>query len=314
MSRSASERATSGLVSLSAWSSSRRAPPIDLIPPAALMASAAICAPSLESCPTSAMGPDTGLTMPTLIVRGCARSRVGKAVTPTAETVAPRRSARRLTRGAAIASLLRESLGLLCSARISGPAGRRGGCLAEDGIVRPVHQGLVPLRGKLLRVVLGGVDVLLPHFARQLVQHFDAVPVRIGDVHAMGHAVVGAPVKRHALALEELDLLEPGLAVRPGDGHVVDPGPAGHEVPLLAVPAIGLGLLDFGQGEVVMRHVPLRVEAAVEAHLGPLAPRDGLELGHASEADDLGPEPMRGFQVPYVEDEVIDAARRLGLP
>jgi len=75
---------------------------MDLMPPAALMASAAICAPSFESWPTSAMGPETGLTMPTLIVRGWARRSEGNAVTPTAEAVAPRRNARRPT-GMAIA-------------------------------------------------------------------------------------------------------------------------------------------------------------------------------------------------------------------
>ncbi len=70
ISRSASERATSTLVSLSASSSSSFAPPIDLMPPAALIASAASCAPSRQSPPTSAMAPLIGLTTPTLIVFG----------------------------------------------------------------------------------------------------------------------------------------------------------------------------------------------------------------------------------------------------
>src|ERR1700730_10250923 len=214
-------------------------------------------------------------------------------------------------------SLLLEWLALESLARRplcpSGPAGHGRRLFPENGVVRPVHQRRLPLDGKLLRVVLGAVDVVLPHLARQLVQDLDAVPIRIGDVHAMGHAVVDAPMKRHALALEKLQLLEPRLAVRPGDGHVVDPRPAGHQVPLLAVPAVRLGLLDFGQRQVVMGHVALRVEPAVEAHLRPLAARYRLELGHAAEADDLGPEPMRHFQVPHVQDEVIDSTRRLSL-
>src|SRR6266566_1004659 len=98
MRRSASARATSTFVWLSAVSSSILAPPIDLIPPAALMASTASCAPRRESCPTSAIGPETGSTMPTLIVRAWARSTAGKAPRLAEAPAAARRNVRRLTR------------------------------------------------------------------------------------------------------------------------------------------------------------------------------------------------------------------------
>src|SRR5215813_7866965 len=98
MSRSASARAASTLVWLSATSSSRRVLPNDLMPPAALTASTASWAPSRESWPTSAMGPVSGSTMPIWIVRGWARSTAGKAPTPREAAVATRRKSRRLRR------------------------------------------------------------------------------------------------------------------------------------------------------------------------------------------------------------------------
>ena len=102
ISRSASERATSTFVSLSASSSSSLAPPIDLTPPAALMASAASWAPSRQSPPTSAMAPVIGLTTPTLMVLACARSGSGNAATPAAAP-ARWRNRRRLTRSIVMA-------------------------------------------------------------------------------------------------------------------------------------------------------------------------------------------------------------------
>src|SRR3989442_6325034 len=82
------------------------------------------------------------------------------------------------------------------------PAGdRRGRGRIEDGVVRAIDQGLLPVRGKQLDVVLCRVDVPLPHLPRQLVQHLDAVAIGIGNVHAVGHAVVDAPVERHPPAL-----------------------------------------------------------------------------------------------------------------
>src|SRR2546428_9904831 len=62
-----------------------------------------------------------------------------------------------------------------------------------------------------------------------------------------------------------------------------------------------------------MGHVAFRIEPAVKAHFRPLASRDGLELGHAAKAHDVGPEPVRNLEVPHVEDHMVDAARRLGL-
>src|SRR6266511_537079 len=62
-----------------------------------------------------------------------------------------------------------------------------------------------------------------------------------------------------------------------------------------------------------MGHIAFRIEPAVKAHLGPLTSRDGLELGHAAKAHDVGPEPVRNLEVPHVEDHMVDAARRLGV-
>ena len=97
ISRSASARATSTFVWLSPSRSSSFAPPMDLMPPAALTASAASCAPSRQSCPTSAMAPVTGLTTPILTVRGWARSGRGPAATP-APTSVVLTNIRRVTR------------------------------------------------------------------------------------------------------------------------------------------------------------------------------------------------------------------------
>ena len=101
ISRSASERATSTFVSLSASRSSSFAPPIALIPPAALMASAASWAPRRQSPPTSAMAPLIGLTTPTLMVLGCAWSGRDSATAPAAPPASERKR-RRLMRLALI--------------------------------------------------------------------------------------------------------------------------------------------------------------------------------------------------------------------
>ena len=63
--------------------------------------------------------------------------------------------------------------------------------------------------GEGARPVKGSVDVALPDLTRQLVQHLNAVAVRIGDVDAVCHAVIDAAVELHALALQEGDLLQP---------------------------------------------------------------------------------------------------------
>src|SRR5215831_6011384 len=78
ISRSASGRATSGLLWVSPSSSSSFAPPSDLMPSAALTASAAIWAPSRQACPGSDRGPVTVWMTPIFTVGACARSTAGK--------------------------------------------------------------------------------------------------------------------------------------------------------------------------------------------------------------------------------------------
>src|SRR5882672_1316834 len=98
--RSASVRPSSGLVWVSPRRSSSFIPLSDLMPPAALMASAAICAPRRQAWPGSASGPVIGCTAPTLSVGDWARSTVGKpsAAAPTAVPAAFKK-VRRCTRG-----------------------------------------------------------------------------------------------------------------------------------------------------------------------------------------------------------------------
>src|SRR5207253_4299941 len=192
------------------------------------------------------------------------------------------------------------------TARIARRAGSRGDLRApEHRVVGRVDERLRPFGRQPLREVLRRVDVLLPHLARQLVEHLDAVTVGVLDVDAVGHAVVHAAQELHALLLEELDLLEPRLAVGPGDGHVVE-----AHAPGLHAPRVWGAVLRrrLGQRQVVVRDPAVRIHAAVEAHLeGPI-----LELGHLAEADDLGPELVRDLEVTHVEDEVVDAAGRDG--
>src|SRR5262245_60592315 len=83
--RSASGRATSGFDCVSPRISSSRAPPSDLMPPAALISSAAIWAPARHAWPGSASGPVTGWITPILMVGACARRTAGN---PSAETPA----------------------------------------------------------------------------------------------------------------------------------------------------------------------------------------------------------------------------------
>src|SRR3989449_8913194 len=81
----------------------------------------------------------------------------------------------------------------------------------------------------------------------------------------------------------------------------------------LALRALRVGGGNLGEGQVVMGHVPVRVDAAVEAHLRPPPPGNGFQFGDAPKADDLGPEPVRDLEVAHVEDHVVDAAWRLGV-
>src|SRR4029077_10439972 len=93
---------------------------------------------------------------------------------------------------------------------------------AEARGVGAVDQGLGTLARQVFEPVDTGVDVVFPHLARHLVEELDAVAVRIVDVDAVGHAMVDAPVELDTLALQELELLEPGLAVRHRQRHMVD--------------------------------------------------------------------------------------------
>src|SRR5262245_23606666 len=88
--RSASTRPFSGLVCVSPRISSSLSPFLPLMPPAALIASTAICAPSRHACPGSASGPVTGWIAPILNVLGCARSGSGKPSAAAPPTVALR--------------------------------------------------------------------------------------------------------------------------------------------------------------------------------------------------------------------------------
>src|SRR4029077_17250560 len=104
----------SGLGWVSATTSSIFIPLSDLMPPAALIASAAIWAPRRHACPGSASGPVIGWIAPTLKVGTCARSTAGKpkAAAPAAPAaVRPAlRKVRRCTRDGARRSLIDSSV------------------------------------------------------------------------------------------------------------------------------------------------------------------------------------------------------------
>src|SRR5947209_6382380 len=95
--RSASTRPFSGLVWVSPTINSSLIPFLPLIPPAALIASTAICAPRRQACPGSARAPVTGWIAPILNVLDCARSGSGNpsAAAPAAVVV---RNVRRVCR------------------------------------------------------------------------------------------------------------------------------------------------------------------------------------------------------------------------
>src|SRR5262249_13895481 len=94
---------------------------------------------------------------------------------------------------------------------------------------------------------------------------------------------------------------------------VIDAGTVRHQVPLLRRPALDVRR-NLAEGEVVMTQVSVGGDAAVEAHVRPLASTGNLlELGHALEAQHLGPELVRDLHVADVEDQVIDAAGSLSL-
>src|SRR5690242_9598466 len=54
--------------------------------------------------------------------------------------------------------------------------------VAECRAIGAIHQRRLALGRQVLDPVQGLVDVAFPHFARQLVEELDAVPVRVGDV------------------------------------------------------------------------------------------------------------------------------------
>src|SRR5512138_3685197 len=110
MTRSASVRPMSGLVWVSPTIRSIFIPLSDLMPPAALIASTAICAPRRQACPGSARGPVTGWMAPTLKVGTWARSTAGKPRTAAPAAVAFRKL-RRCTRDVARRSLIESSVG-----------------------------------------------------------------------------------------------------------------------------------------------------------------------------------------------------------
>jgi len=66
-----------------------------------------------------------------------------------------------------------------------------------------VDQGCLTLSGKTFGIVQRGVDVTFPHLARQLVQHLNAVAIRVVNVDAVRHTVVDAPVEWNPSALQE---------------------------------------------------------------------------------------------------------------
>src|SRR5262245_23905118 len=99
--RSASTRPFSGFVWVSPRISSSFSPPLPLIPPAALTASVAICAPSRHAWPGSASGPVIGCTAPILNVLPWASSARGAPATAT-PVAAVIRNVRRVRRGLVI--------------------------------------------------------------------------------------------------------------------------------------------------------------------------------------------------------------------
>src|SRR3989442_11666529 len=110
----------------------------------------------------------------------------------------------------------------------------------------------------------------------------------------MSLAVCDATKEVHPLRPEKGELLQPRFTIGPRDRHVVQPYPARHQAPLRRSPAaVAVGLGDLGQCQVVMSHVALCVEPAVEAHLRSLASGYRLELGDTAKAHDVGPELVR---------------------
>src|SRR5437588_3115079 len=71
--------------------------------------------------------------------------------------------------------------------------GRGGGCLLpEDRGVGAVDEGFRALGWQVFEIVDCALDIVFPHLARQFVEEFDAVAVRVVDIDAVRHAMVDA--------------------------------------------------------------------------------------------------------------------------
>src|SRR6185295_11405864 len=208
--RSASVRPSSGLVWVSPRTSSSFAPLSDLMPPAALIASAAICAPRRHAWPGSASGPVIGCTTPTLSVGAWARSTAGKpsAAAPAAVPAALRK-VRRCTRG------WRRSL--MEISRWIGPWGR----IDVSGLAQQLLGDDHPL--DLVRALVDLGDLGVAHEA--LHREFPGVAVATQDLHRVGgrlhRGVRGQALGRRGL---ERGAGDPVIDQR---GRVVDDQPRG---------------------------------------------------------------------------------------
>src|SRR6202035_1258209 len=70
---------------------------------------------------------------------------------------------------------------------------RRG--LPEGWGVGPVDQGFGAFGRQGFPPIDRALNIVFPHLARQFVEKFDAVAVRIVDIDAMRHAMVDAPIE-----------------------------------------------------------------------------------------------------------------------
>src|SRR3984893_1257158 len=208
-------------------------------------------------------------------------------------------------RGAFLSPLARgEGLG--------GLFGRGDGRLlpAEARGVGAVDQGLGTLARQVFEPVDTGVDVVFPHPARHLVEELDAVAVRVVDVDAVGHAMVDAPVELDPTALQELELLEPSLAVRHRQRHMVDRDLAIGQHPVSRRRQVR----PLDQCHGVMGQLAV-IDRTVKAHLRRVRTIWSLvQFADLLETDDLGPEFVRLVDVADIQHEMVDAGRahRLG--
>src|SRR6266404_73553 len=186
-------------------------------------------------------------------------------------------------RGASLSPLAR-------GAGLRGLFGRGDGRLlpAEARGVGAVDQGLGSLARQVFEPVDTGVDVVFPHLARHLVEELDAVAVRVVDVDAVGHAMVDAPVELDPTALQELELPEPGLAVRHRQRYVIDRDLAVGQHPVSGRRQVRA--LDQCHG--VMGQLAV-IDCAVKAHLRRRAIGPRAQLADLLEAHDLSPEVVR---------------------